>query len=229
VLLRVPESQWSNTLHYGLGYFTPAELAGFDVLEDIPATSGAFTTSEAFDLDPLGGAVFVLAHDRQVSGTGWAPTAGGILLWDSDTEAVITYRPPRYRFVYADAAPWIASIQRNEYVWDAGEFLGSAFSDLTGYPASLPASAAQLSFYVVPPGFDFVGDPNDPSPSARAHVSSGGNVGPFVTPFGATTPDAGSHLWVSWLGPDMDITTDVAPDQAPSGLVPAALATGGTG
>lgn len=230
VLLRVPDDEWSVTTNYGLGYFTPAELSTFDVLEDIPATSGGFTTSEPFDLDPNGGAVFVLAHDRQVSGTGWAPNDGGILTWDDeDTAVVITYRPPRYRFIYADGGAWTASIERNGYVWDAGEFLGSTFSDLTGFPTTCPASAGELSFYVVPGGFDFQGDSSNPSPSAFAANGPFGNVGPFATPGGATTPDAGSHLWVLWLGPDFDVTTDPAPDEAPAGLVPAALAVGGTG
>lgn len=116
----------------------------------------------------------------------------------------------------------------NAWVWDAGLYLGADFDDMIGFPTTA-SDADTIEFWVLPPGSDshvlVTNDPSSQEPYGRATRSGMSNTwGEQPDP---STPDAGSHLWCYWYGPDFDPSTDPFPSVPPASLVPAALAANG--
>lgn len=123
---------------------------------------------------------------------------------------------------------WTPSTWDGGYYADMGLFQSSDFSDLDGYPATLPSGAAGLDFYVLPPA-----DLAYPDDSGGTTLGTPRALGRRRTATyaysttGGTVPDSNSHLWVVWYGPDFDTATDPEPSDPPSFYVPAALAENG--
>lgn len=216
----------------GSRWQTPTDLATATVL----ATIAADASDTAIDVTvtpptPTSTLIFLNVLDPFVTGEAWpedATISSGAYddgLTPARLVATFSYRGPRYRFTYPGVGlgtgSWTTGGGSSYYNWDAGLYLGGPFSDMTGFPTALPAGCAKLEFYVLPTG-------RTPSisgfPQGRYWIDSGGN-GSSET---ATTPDAGSHLWVLWHGPDEYTGTDPLPPNNPSYYVPASLAADGT-
>lgn len=225
----------------GYGWLLPDDAAARELIAslDFPGTSGPYsaapTMTRDLTVDDLTdeGVLFLhlasgnwfddVAPPQQSPGIeaqGWSRLRFAYVL----PELTVTIRPPRY-YVYPDG--WVD--KGWGWVWDAGVFLGSAFSDLAGYPTALPPGATELDLIVAPDGWD--GEPLPSTPYGDYYIyDSGGSAysAGFEVP-DPSSPQAGSHLWVIWYGPAFDTAVDPPPWVLPKTLAPAALAEHGQG